>query len=238
MVPPASRSEESLALGVEPRERLGAGEVRKVVAALPILGDVEDHRAVDLHLTGREVALEVGRVVPRVPQAELGRAEQREACAGVALVRDPHAPHLEVRAERHEEQALGRDAVLPRLDDGVAEAVTAAVAARVPRRPPPSAGLAVSQVEVAAVAVERNVVVAVAGEPAQPRVSIERVAPSRVGDQREVALAAEVVDPRQRGVGSTDDVFTRVVVERAVSGVGHPDDREAALSRSHRRSEK
>ena len=107
-VPPATRPEEDVTLGVEPRERLRAGEVREVVAALAVLGLVVDDAAVDLDLADREVALEVRGVVERVPEAELDRAEQRQPCALLARVRHPRAPDLDRLAQRHEEQRLRR----------------------------------------------------------------------------------------------------------------------------------
>ena len=77
-LPPPVGAEEGVPLRVEPRQRRRAGEVGEVVAALPVLGAVIDDTAVDLDLADRQVALEVGGVVPGVPQAELHGAEQRE----------------------------------------------------------------------------------------------------------------------------------------------------------------
>ena len=70
-VPAAVRPEERVAVGVEARRALRAGEEGEVVAPLAVLGLVVDHAVLDLDLAGREVALVVGRVVVGVPQAEL-----------------------------------------------------------------------------------------------------------------------------------------------------------------------
>ena len=78
-IPAAVRTEEPLSRGVESDDRLRTGEGGKVVAPLPVLRLVEDHAVDDLDLTDREVALEVRRVVRGVPQAELDRAEERQA---------------------------------------------------------------------------------------------------------------------------------------------------------------
>ena len=73
IVPATVRAEEGVALRIEARERLGAGEVGEVIAALAVLGLVVDNAVLYLDLTGREVALEVGLIVLRVPEAELDR---------------------------------------------------------------------------------------------------------------------------------------------------------------------
>ena len=52
-----------------------------MIAALAVLGLVIDHAVFHLHLAGVEVALEVGGVVLRVPQAELdARESESDAC--------------------------------------------------------------------------------------------------------------------------------------------------------------
>ena len=108
-VPAAVRAEKRLALRVEARHGGRAGEVGEVVAALPVARLVEDDPVRDLDLAGRERALEVRRVLPRVPEAELDRAEEREPGGRVAAVDDPRAPDLERLAERDEVQRLRLD---------------------------------------------------------------------------------------------------------------------------------
>ena len=91
-VPAPIRTEERVARRVEPDRILRAREVREVIAPLAVLGEVEDHVAVDLDLARVQVALEVGLVVPRVPQAELDRGEQRQRRGRVAPIRHSDAP--------------------------------------------------------------------------------------------------------------------------------------------------
>ena len=111
-IPAAVWAQERLALGVEAGERLGAGEVGEVVAPLAVLGLVVDHAVLDLDLADAIVALEVGRVVLRVPQAELDRGEERQAGRPSArsLVRRT-CQTSRVSPERHEVARLDRDAV-------------------------------------------------------------------------------------------------------------------------------
>ena len=217
-VPAAVRAEERVARGVEAGRPVGAGEVGEMVASLAVLGLVVDDAVLDLDLADRVVALEVRRVVLRVPQAELDRAEQRQAGRRRPLVRHARPPDLEGLAERHEVARLRPDPGAARGDGRVAHPVAALVVVelalgRLPAGAPVRAVVVVAEVQVAPAEVERCVVVAVARQPPQPRVPVERVAAGGVRDDPEVVLAAEVVDPGQRRVGSGDDVFASVVVE-------------------------
>ena len=106
-------------------------------------------------------------------------------------------------------------------DDGVAHAVAAGVvvelgARGLPGRRPEFAGVVVAQVDVAPAEIERHVVVAVAREAAQAGVAIKGVAAGGVGDDSEIGLAAEVIDPGQRRVGLGDHVLAVVVVKISV----------------------
>ncbi len=219
-VPSPVRPEERVALRIEPRDLGRAGEVGEVVPPFAVLGLVVDDAGVNLDLAGRQVALEVRRVVPRVPQAELHRAEQRKMRRLVAMVRDARAPHFQRRAERHEVRRCRFDARLTRCDDRVAHAVSTRVRVEVrtrglPRRGPELAACRVAQVEVATALVYRHVVVAIPREAAQPGVPVEAVAARGVRDDAEEVLAAEVVHPWQRGVGPRDHVLASIVVEVA-----------------------
>ena len=78
LVPAAIAAEKCLALRVEPGAWLRAGKVGKVVAALAVFRLVIDDAVFHFHLAGVEVALEVGGVVLRVPQAELDAGEGGE----------------------------------------------------------------------------------------------------------------------------------------------------------------
>ena len=78
VVPTAVGAQERVALGVEAGQLGRAGEIGEVVAPLAILGLVVDDLVFDLDLAGAEVALEIGGVVLRVPEAELDAGEERE----------------------------------------------------------------------------------------------------------------------------------------------------------------
>ena len=70
------RAEEAFAIGVEAVDRRIHGVNGKVVAALTVFRLVIDRAAFDFDLAGGEIALEIGRIVLRVPQAELHKTVQ------------------------------------------------------------------------------------------------------------------------------------------------------------------
>ncbi len=222
LVEPPVGAEEGLALGVETGQRLGAGEVGEVVAALPVLGLVVDHAVGDLDLPGGVVPLVVGGVVLRVPQGELDRGEDGQLGRGVAVVGDGEPPDLERLAARREVERARPDPFLGRADRGVRHPVPALVgvqlgAGGLPGRRPVLAVGVVPEVEVAPARVGRHVVVAVPGEAPQPGVLLPRVAAGRVRDDAVVSVRAQVVDPRHRRVGAGDHVFAVLVVEEAIA---------------------
>jgi hypothetical protein len=189
-VPAPVRPQEGIPLRVKARQRFGTGEEGEVVAALPVLRLVVDDPVLHLHLAGAEIALEVGGVVPGVPEAELHRREDGEGQGPVALVGHRQLPDFQVRPQRDEVAGLRGDALAGGADNGVAQAVPAEVLfrlvpGRLPGRGPEPAGLVVPQVEVAPAGIGGNVVVAVAGQAAQAGVPVEAVAPGGVGDDTE-----------------------------------------------------
>ena len=99
-VPASIRAEEAVAIGVEPGESGRAGEVGEVVSALAVFGRVVDDAAIHLDLADGEVPLQVRRVVPRVPKAELDGAEQRQPGDGVATIGDPRGDLARVTVPR------------------------------------------------------------------------------------------------------------------------------------------
>jgi hypothetical protein len=219
-IPSSRGAEEGLSLRIEAGELLRAREVREMVPPLPVLGDVVDHASHHFDLAGREVALEVRLVIQCVPEAELDRAEQGERGFRPATIRDPCPPDLERLAEGHEGEGLGVDPTAPGADDRVPHPVTASVVLEIrshglPRRRPVLAVRPVEHIEVAPPRVGRDVVVPVARQPPEASVTVEGVPPCRVGDDPEVLLAAEVIDPRQRRVRTRDDVLASLVVEVA-----------------------
>ncbi|MNJ51964.1 hypothetical protein D3C77_472800 [compost metagenome] len=69
------------------------------------------------------------------------------------------------------------------------------------------------QIVIASPCIQRNVVVAVTGNPPQTGVAVERIPSGRVGNQAEKLLVAQVVDPGIRSLGGVDDIFLALIVK-------------------------
>ena len=190
-----------------------------VIAALAVLGDMIDGAALHLDLAGGKVALEVSRVVLRVPEAELHKAEHIDPLLPIGAVFQGQAGDQRVLAARHKRGLLGAQPVFFAQDAGIAQAVAALVTVQRRFDGHPAGGkdaVAVAQVEILAARVGGHAVVAVARQPQQARVAVEAVAAPCVGQEREESLAAQIVDPGGGGIRSCDDIFPGCVVKIAV----------------------
>ena len=195
-----------------------------MVAALLVFGLVIYHRALHLHFSCREVALEVLHVCSGVPEAPFGQREQLEAPCLLRHVAQRHLLHLAPCSERHEEEHAGLDSVLRSGDARVAHSVAAFVEvqrrlARLPSRRPHRAS--VVDVEISSAVVHRDVVVAVACDSAEFRVLIEGISSGRVGNQRKEVLVAQIVDPGPRRLRIRNDIFTIEVIEMTEASLLH-----------------
>ena len=222
--PPPICAQEDVALSVVPGRLLGAGKKSKMVAALTIFRLVIDDAVFDLYLAGVEVALEVCRVVLCIPKAELNAGEDGQASGLSAAVGHSQLPYLQVLAEGNEVERLRLDAIECRTDDAVAQAMPAdivlgIVPCRLPGGRPKPAVLVVAQINVASSGVERNVVVAIARQATEPCVFIEGVSSGGVGDNPEILLATQIVDPGKRRIGPGDNILTILVVKVPVDHV-------------------
>lgn len=141
-----------------------------------------------LNLADREVPLEVGAVVHRVPEAEFHIREHIERFFYVCLIFQAQPDQQAVFTLRNQQRLRGRNAVLLPLDHAVAETVAAGIAVQLRFRGLPAGipdSLAVFDINMKPLLVDRAVIIAVAGQTAQPRVAIEAVAACRVGQERE-----------------------------------------------------
>ncbi len=86
-----------------------------------------------------------------------------------------------------------------------------------PGRRPKLPRVIISHIDVAPAAIEGDVVVAVARDAPQARIAIEGVTTGGVGDDAKIRFVAQVVDPRQWGIGSSDHIFATLVVEISVT---------------------
>ncbi len=205
---------EGVARRIKAADLAGAGKQRVMVAALAVLGLVVDGRALNLHLTDAVGALVVGHVVEGLEKAELLVGVDLRRLLDLGLVGDGDLPELEVLARRNAHLLHDFQSILLAQDGAVAQAVAALVLVelgldRLPARVPD--GAAIVHVEVTTAHVVGHVVVAVAGQTTKLGVLPEGVAAGCVGAETEELILAEVVEPRQRSIGTGDDIFARRV---------------------------
>src|SRR5271165_5727045 len=87
------------------------------------------------------------------------------------------------------------------------------VARGLPGRGPEFARGIIAKINVAPAKIERGIVVSVARNTAQARVAVKRIAAGGIGDDAEVSLAAQVIDPGERRIRLSDYVFAVLIVE-------------------------
>ena len=189
-----------------------------VVPPLAVFGFVINGVRLQLDLADGEVPLEVGAVVHRVPEAELYIGEHIERLFRGSPIFQRQPDEQAVVALRDQQRLCGRNTIFLPLNHAVAEAVAAGIAVQLRFRGLPAGipdSLAVFDINMKPLLVDRAVIIAVAGQTAQPRVAIEAVAACRVGQEREKILAAEIVDPRKRCARVGDHIFPLLIVKMA-----------------------
>ena len=215
----AVQPEEGLPGGVKAVWLTVGPENGVVIAALAVFGLVIDRRADDLHLADGVIALEVGAVVHRVPEAELHIGEDHRRFRMITGIADLHAHQQAVVPLGDEELLRHGKAVFFTLDHRVTEPVTAAVGVkpglhRLPARIPDRC--AIPDIEMKALLIQRRIIITVAGQAAEPGVAVERIAAGGIGAESEEVLAAQIVDPGQRCLGRVDHVFLSLIIKKAV----------------------
>ena len=176
------RAKVRVAVGVEAGDGRVDAVDRVVVATLAVFGLVVDRAVLDLHLADGQVALVVGLVVFRVPQAELDEAEERDRLGSVGRVGERDLVDLGVDVYGDKEQRGHFQPAARARDAGVAHAVAGleVVEVRLVRevaRAPDVA--AIVDGEDATAVVDGGVVVAVAREATHLRVAVEAVSATR-----------------------------------------------------------
>ena len=190
-----------------------------VIPSLPVFRLVIDPAAADLHLSCGEIALEIGRVILRVPQAELHVAEDIENLFAVTFIGESQPVDLTGRVHRHENFLLCSQPILLRCDHRVSEAVAAAVLIqfclnRLPAGVPH--GFPFFYIEIVPSAVHGTVVIAVTCQSQELCILIEAVAACRVGNQAEKVLRPEIIDPGKRCPRVRNHIFPLLIIKITV----------------------
>ncbi len=169
--------------------------------------------------------MEVGHIIEGIPQAELDKRKDGNASAAVSGVCEAQPCQLAVEPERNKGSLRSPYTRSFSGDGGVTEAMPALVVvqfspdrheARRPKRLP------VADVEVAAAAVERNVVVPIPGDSPEPGVLVKAIPSGSVGYKREEVFTAQVVDPRVGRGRCGDDVLPAFVIKAAKPHISSP----------------
>ena len=192
---------------------------RVMIPPLAVFRFMENGTALDLHLADREVSLEIGHVVHGIPEAPFNIGKQAEIFCFTGFVAECELLNFAGVVHGNEDKQVRSHAVLFGAEDRVAEAVPAFVCIeRSPDRLPGGIPdrVAVLYIEVFAVVVKWDVVVAVAGHPEKLGILIEGVAPTGVGNQRKEVFGTEIIDPRQRSFRSRDHIFAALIIEVTV----------------------
>ena len=212
----AVEADKGVARGIEAVIRAVRPEHGIVIPPLAVFGFVINGVRLQLDLADGEVPLEVGAVVHRVPEAELYIGEHIERLFRGSPIFQRQPDEQAVVALRDQQRLCGRNTIFLPLNHAVAEAVAAGIAVQLRFRGLPAGvpdGIAVFDVNMEALLIDRAVIVAVAGQPAQPRVAIEAVAARRIRQECEKILAPEVIDPRQRRARACDHILAPLIVK-------------------------
>ena len=219
MVEAVVGTQEGFPVGVETVDRRIHAIESIVVAALAVLRLVVDDTAFHFHLAGGQIALEVLHVGLRVPQAPFHEREKLEMPGRGGPVRQRDFVDLAALSRRDEEQHVRAQAVLFPRDAGVSHPVPALVevqgrAAGFPSGSPDR--VAVLDIKIAAAAVHRYAIVAVAQDTPVAGVAAEAVAARRIGNQGKEVVGAQVIDPGPGRCGVGNDILPALVIEMTV----------------------
>ncbi len=221
-IPTTIGAHESFTLRVKTAQRFGASEIGEMIAPLAIFGLVINDLILNFDLTDAQVALIVGHVVVGVPQAEFDQREGRQTRRSQPVIGDAQLPDFEILAQRHEIASASLDPLIGRGNDGVARPMTTGIAvehgtSRLPRRRPEVLAVVVAQIDITPAHVQRDIVVAIASQAAQPRIAVERIAAGSIGNDPEVVFAAQIINPGQRRIRARNHVLAVVVVEVSIT---------------------
>ena len=209
-------TDEGIAVGIISVDRVVHGIESVMVTSVSVFGLMVNRRAFDFHASGREVSLEVGAVVLCIPEAPFREGEELECFGRITFVGQNELLDFAVIILRNEEGCFRLQSVLLTGNYGIAHTVAALIEIErsLDRRPAgvPD-GAVVGNIEISAAHINRDIIIAIAGNTAQTCVLIEMIAARGIGNQRKESLCTEVVDPRIRSLGRLNDVFFVRVIE-------------------------
>ena len=208
-------------VGIKAIHRTVDGKDRIVIAALTVLRLVINDRAIPLefHLRQGIVALEVGAVIPGIPQTELNKGPQAHLFGFIAVIAQRQLCHLCPGIQRNHHRLFGAQTVFAAGDARIAQTVLTAILIqrrfdRLPSRIPDR--VAVFNIEVFPAGIRRHIVVAIARQAQHQGIPIKGIAARGVADQRKEVIAPQIIDPRIRRIRPGNDECFRLIIKISV----------------------
>ncbi len=218
------KPDKALAVGIE-TVYIGIDIVERImIATFLVLRLMINRASIDLHLSCREITLEILHVGRCVPKAPFEQTVQLQFLCDGTTVTYHHTVYLRRRPERNEHQQFDFDTVLASGNTGIAHAVAAFIEiershARFPAGIPYR--IAILDIKIASAHVHRNSVIAVTGQPPELRILVERVSAGSIADQSEKIFIAEIIDPWIRRGRICDHEFTPGIIKKTVLSIVH-----------------
>ena len=188
-----------------------------VIATLLVLSLMVNNLSIFyLYFACRPVALEVLHIRSSIPQTPLRERKQLQRLHCVTGILQCQFLHFSPRLQRHKEQHRGFNTILATRNTCIVHTVTAFIRiewrlARFPTRTPNT--VAILDIEVTATSIHRHTIIAIARDATELGILIEVVATSRVRNQSKEVFVAQIVNPRERCCGVSDDVLAVLIVE-------------------------
>ena len=158
----------------------------------------------------------VGHIVHGVPKTEFHIGEKRNLFFLVGIIGQRYTADLTAVLYGNKDQILCFQTIFLRGKTGIAQAVAALIGVQLGFRGLPTGvpdGIAVLDIEIVAVAVQRHGIVAVTGQAEQLGVFIKAVSSGSIGNQRKEAIHSQIIDPGKGRFRGLDDIFFICIVK-------------------------
>ena len=171
---------------------------RIVIAPLPVFRLMVNGTVLHLHFAGGEIPLEIGGIIHGIPKTEFHQAEDVHSAVGIRAVGENKPVYLTVIPEGNKGLQLRLQPVLFALDNGVSQAVTAAVAVQFGLNRLPSGipyRIPVLYIEIASALIGRSIVVAVSCQTEKLGIPVKGISAGGIRDQTEKIRGSEIINP-------------------------------------------
>lgn len=190
-----------------------------VIPTFPVFCFVIKNGTFYFHLSGAEVTLEILHIIIRIPETPFQIRKQLNRFLPLRIIGKRKLIDLAGILKRYEGEQGGLQMVFLPGKAAVSHSMPAFI--KIQRglgRLPAGIPDAVSffEIEISAIGIRRDVVVAIAGQTEKLCIFIERVAAAGVGNKTEKIAAAKIVDPGKRRCRICDDIFPVDIIKVTV----------------------